>query len=82
MLIAYLFIYYFFFFLHSELVRELVLQVQSGQNQNAVRTINILGKAASQIQSFSVFFHNFIKEPTTTPGRSVEDRLKAIQEIN
>ena len=70
------------FFLHSELVRELILEVQSGQNQNAVRTINILGKAASQIQSFPVFFRNFIKEPTTTPGQSVEDQLKAIQEVN
>ena len=70
------------FFLHSELVRELVLQVQSCQNQNAVTTINILGKVASQIQSFPVFFRNFIKEPTTTRGRSVEDRLKATQEVN
>ena len=67
---------YYFFFLHSELVRELILEVQSGQNQNAVRTIAILGKAASQIQGF------FIKEPMTTRAQSVEDRLKAIKEVN
>ena len=68
----------YFFFLHSELVRELVLDVQAHHKQNAVSTIAILGKAAPQIQSFPVFFRNFIKEPTTTRGWSVEDRLKAI----
>ena len=68
--------------MHRELVKELTLEVQNQQQQKAVKTVRTLGKAASQIKSFPVFFKNFIQEPITTRGRSVEDRLKAIKEVN
>ena len=73
--------YCLFISLHRELVKELTMQVQNN-NRTAVRTIAIVGKAGAQIQSFPVFFRQFIRAPTTTRARLVEDRLKAIQEVN
>ena len=69
-------------FMHSELVKELTLAVQNDEHEKATKIVCLLGKAASQIKSFPVFFKHFIQVPTSTRGRSVEDRLKAIKEVN
>ena len=67
--------------MHKELVRELTLAVHT-DNEKVIKMVSLLGKAAVQIHSFPIFFRHFIKEPTTTRARSVEDRLKAIKEVN
>ena len=46
-----------------------------------MKLVSLLGKEASQIKSFPVFFKHFIQVPTSTRSRSVEDQLKAIQEV-
>ena len=69
------------FFLHRELVRELTLAIHT-DNEKAIKMVSLLGKAAAQIHSFPVFIRNFVKVPTSTRNRSVEERLKAIQEVN
>ena len=66
--------------MHKELVRELTLAVHT--DEKAITMVSLLGKAAAQIHSFPIFFWHFIKEPTTTRARSVEDRLKAIKKVN
>ena len=69
--------------MHRELVKELTLAIQSKKNmEKAIKIVCLLGKAAAQLRSFPVFFKHFIKLPTSTRGRSVEDRLKAIKEVN
>ena len=45
-----------YYSLYTELVKELTLQVQNQQQQKAVKTVRTLGKAASHIKSFPVFF--------------------------
>ena len=49
-------------------------------HEEAVKMVEVIGKAAAQLRSFPVFFKHTINPPTTTCGRSVEDRLKAIKE--
>ena len=65
---------------HTELVKQLTLAVQNNEQEKAVKMVEVIGKAAAQLRSFPVFFKHFINPPTTTRGRSVEDRLKAIKE--
>ena len=48
----------YYFFLHRELVRELTLAVQSQSIKKAIKMLSLLGKAASQILSYPVFFRH------------------------
>ena len=59
----------YYYFLHSEFVRELILEVQSDQKQKAVRTVTILGSSITD--SIIPWKGNFIKPPTTTQAWSV-----------
>ena len=70
------------FFMDGELVKELTLAVQINKHEKAAKIVELIGKAAAQLRSFPVFFKRTINPPTTTRGRSVEDRLKAINEVN
>ena len=89
MLVSSLFVVLFVHhYTHTELVKELTLAVQNNEHEKAVKIahekavqmVEVIGKAAAQLRSFPVFFKHFINPPTTTRGRSVEDRLKAIKE--
>ena len=61
--------------------RELTLAAQN-EHEKAIKIVHHLGKAATQVHSVPIFLKQFIKPPTTTRGRSMEDRLKAIREVN
>ena len=55
------------FYLHSELVRELTIQIQNNENKKAVRTVAIIGKAASQLLTFPGILSNPLPPPTVDP---------------
>ena len=59
--------------MHRELVKELTLAIQVKKHEKAIKIVCLLGKAATQLRSFPVFLKHFIKLPTTTRGRSMED---------
>ena len=77
------------FYLHSELVRELTIQIQNNENKKAVRTVAIIGKLPHSCSHFQEFYQppyhhpqSIRKRPVKGQASIVYNRLKAIREVN